>query len=233
MRANYALLFDLDGTLLDTDALHIGAYNELLSRWERSVTLDYYKTQVMGFPNDDIMQRLFPDATRSERTALADRKEELFRSRLSHLEPTRGVLRLLDWAEERHYSMAVVTNAPPANAARMLDGLGISARFQEIIIGETLPHGKPHPLPYQTALARLGVPPWRAIAFEDSASGVKSASDAGIFTVGLTTSLDAQALRSCGARETIRDFDDPRIWEWLPADRPAYVLQDGHHELGR
>ncbi len=218
MDPHFALLFDLDGTLLDTDALHLGAYNELLAQHGRCITPDYYKNYVMGFPNDDIMQRMFPGEGPQRHVELANRKEELFRKRLRKLEPTPGVLRLFDWADQRFFPMAVVTNAPKANATLMLEGLNILGRFRQIVIGETLSHGKPHPLPYQTALDRMGVSSSQAIAFEDSISGIRSASSAGIFTVGLTTSLDESVLRAAGARETVRDFEDPRIWNWLPSD---------------
>jgi HAD superfamily hydrolase (TIGR01509 family) len=218
MGARFALLFDLDGTLVDTDQHHIGAYNELLSGYGRSITVDDYRRDVMGFANDDIMRRLFPDQGSARHVELADRKEALFRARLSKLEPTAGLLRLLAWADERSFPMAVVTNAPATNAAAMLEGLRLSHRFQRIVVGEELAHGKPHPLPYQAALAHLGMRPFEAIAFEDSTSGVKSASSAGILTVGMTTSLDAQSLRAAGARDTIRDFEDPRLWRWLPQD---------------
>lgn len=224
MSARFALLFDLDGTLVDTDLHHIGAYNELLSGYGRSITVEDYRRQVMGFTNDDIMRRLFPDQSTARHAELADRKEELFRARLSGLQPTAGLLGLLAWADERAYPMAVVTNAPMSNATAMLEALELSHRFQRIIVGETLAHGKPHPLPYQTALDQLGMRPSEAIAFEDSTSGVKSASSAGILTVGMTTSLDEESLRAAGAHDTIRDFDDPRLHCWLPQDgAPAGV----------
>src|SRR5215471_9858405 len=75
MGAKFALLFDLDGTLVDTDQHHIGAYNELLSSYGRSITVEDYKRDVMGFTNDDIMRRLFPDQSSARHVELADRKE--------------------------------------------------------------------------------------------------------------------------------------------------------------
>jgi HAD superfamily hydrolase (TIGR01509 family) len=218
MDARFALLFDLDGTLVDTDLHHIGAYNELLASYGRSITVEDYRRDVMGFANHDIMRRLFPDLSSARQVELADRKEALFRARLAKLEPTAGLLRLLAWADERSYPMAVVTNAPISNAMAMLEGLELSHRFRRIIVGDELAHGKPHPLPYQTALEQLGMQPSEAIAFEDSTSGVKSASSAGILTVGMTTSLDEEGLRGAGARYTIRDFEDPRLWRWLPQE---------------
>jgi HAD superfamily hydrolase (TIGR01509 family) len=231
MGARFALLFDLDGTLVDTDLHHLGAYNELLSGYGRSITIDDYRRHVMGFANDDIMQRLFPDQSSARHVELADRKEALFRARLSQLTPTAGLLRLLAWADERSYPMAVVTNAPMSNTRAMLEGLLLSHRFRRIIVGETLAHGKPHPLPYQTALDQLGMQPFEAIAFEDSASGVKSASSAGIVTIGMTTSLDEASLRAAGARDTIRDFEDPRLRRWLPQDGAA-IDASAHPRMG-
>ena len=85
--------------------------------------------------------------------------------------------------------MAAVTNAPRLNAEMMLAGLGIAHRFKALVIGDELHHGKPHPLPYLEGLRPLGAEAERSLAFEDSRSGVQSATAAGIATVGMLTSL--------------------------------------------
>jgi HAD superfamily hydrolase (TIGR01509 family) len=216
-KGGLTLLFDLDGTMTDTDALHLAAYNGLLAPFGRDMSLAYYRAHVMGAPNDAIMQRLFPDRGADDHAAFAAAKEAAFRASVDRLEPLAGLLELLDWADAAGCARAVVTNAPRANAEMMLDGLGLKARFPTLVIGEELAHGKPHPLPYLTGLERTGSVAERALAFEDSLSGVRSASAAGIRTVGMLTSLSEAALREAGARSVAADFRDRGLWELLQA----------------
>ncbi|KAF1060441.1 HAD family hydrolase [Burkholderia gladioli] len=214
--SDITFLFDLDGTLVDTDALHLNAYNTLLARWQRSIDLDYYKTHLMGFPDDMIFGGLFPGMPAAEFTKLAAEKERLFRAQLgARLTPTAGTEALLDRIARAGLRSAVVTNAPRENARMMLEALGLGAYFETLVIGGELAHGKPHPLPYLTALESIGGDAAHAVAFEDSASGVRSASSAGIHTFGMRTALDDAQLREAGAHDTIRDFSDPRLEAWL------------------
>ncbi len=209
------LLFDLDGTMVDTDALHLAAYNALLAPFGRSMTLACYKARVMGFPNDTIMPELFPDRDAAEHARFADAKEAAFRASVDRLEPLAGLVDVLDWADAYGCARAVVTNAPRDNAELMLRGLGLRDRFSTVVIGEELEVGKPHPLPYLTGLRLTGGHADRAVAFEDSLSGVRSASGAGIFTVGMLTSLPEDALRDAGASAVAADFRDPGLWGLL------------------
>ncbi len=84
-----------------------------------------------------------------------------------------------------------------------------------LVIGDELDRGKPDPLPYLTGLSRLGSVRERALAFEDSRSGVQAASAAGIETIGLRTGLDDATLRAAGAAATIADFTDAWFLEKL------------------
>jgi HAD superfamily hydrolase (TIGR01509 family) len=206
-----ALLFDLDGTLTETDELHHRAFNELLSGFGRSMDRDTYQSRVMGFPNAEIMAWLFPEIPVAAHAALSDRKEAVFRASVGQLAPAAGLLDLLAWADAQSIPCGVVTNAVRDNAAMMLTGLVMTERFRTIVIGEDLPHGKPHPLPYITGIERLGADAARTVAFEDSRSGVRSAAAAGIACIGLTTALPAEELVAAGARFAVRDFTDPRL----------------------
>ncbi|WP_029572675.1 HAD family hydrolase [Pseudomonas syringae] len=211
-----ALLFDLDGTLIDTDELHLNAYNQLLARWGRSMDIGYYKAHVMGFPDrHDFLAACFPILKRSNTPRMAAEKEAMFRAQLVETIPVAGALRILDHAQETGLRTAVVTNAPRENAMAMLTGLGILDRFETIVIGGELARGKPHPMPYLTALELLGVTADQALAFEDSLAGVQSASAAGIHTFGMLSGLDEGQLRAAGARDIIRDFNGDALWRHL------------------
>jgi beta-phosphoglucomutase len=210
------LLFDLDGTLVDTDPLHFEAFLLLLRKHDRPpIDLELYKTRIMGFGHAEIFSMLFPDRGSADHRRLADEKEDLFRGLLRELEPRPGLFELLEWADERALPCGVVTNAPRANAMLMLRGLRLDQRFETIVFGEELPHGKPHPLPYETALSRLAGRLETAVAFEDSLSGVRSAAGARIYTVGVRSALTERALREAGASHTIDDFSDQVLWREL------------------
>ena len=211
------LLFDLDGTLTDSDHLHLTAFNQLLGEYGRSISRADYVKNIMGADNASICRYLFPDLPLAQSMPLADRKEEMFRAILADLAPTPGLHALLDWADARALPMAIVTNAPRVNAERMIGALGLAGRIPVLVIGGELENAKPHPLPYLTGLARLGGQADRAVAFEDSRSGMRAAVDAGIVSVGLTTSLPAEALEEVGAELAIADYTDPRLWELLEA----------------
>jgi beta-phosphoglucomutase len=206
------LLFDMDGTLTDTDDLHFAAFGKLLAPLGKSITRETYTHRIMGESTEAVMAWLLPGHDPAE---MADRKEELARAHAGRLTPTRGLEELLGWAAQRGLKTAVVTNAMRPNADAMLAALGIAQRFDTLVIGVELARGKPDPLPYTTALARLGVMASQALAFEDSRSGIASAVGAGVETVGITTGLDAATLRAAGARIAVADFTDPQLFALL------------------
>jgi beta-phosphoglucomutase len=211
----FSLLFDLDGTLCDTDHLHHAAFSALLQEFNRTISRDEYKSLIMGRQNEAIFRDLFPEVPETEHRTYADRKEQMFRDSLETLHPTPGLLPLLDWAEANKVGMAVVTNAPRANAERMLRGLKLEHRLPNLIIGEELERAKPDPLPYLTGLKRLGGRADCAFAFEDSLPGIRAATGAGIPTYGIRTGHGDAEMRAAGAVATIADFTDAGLWRRL------------------
>ncbi|TLP65255.1 MULTISPECIES: HAD family hydrolase [Pseudomonas] len=208
-----ALLFDLDGTLTDTDTLHLQAFRKLLHDYDgRGLTQAQFNTQVSGRSNGLLFAELFPQADAQQRQALAERKEALFRELSPTLKPLPGLLRLLEHARQHAIGTCVVTNAPRLNAEHMLGAMGIEACFEHVLVADELARPKPDPLPYLTGLQRLKAEAAQALAFEDSLPGVQAASGAGIFTVGLATTQSAERLHGAGAQLVIEDFDDPRLW---------------------
>ncbi len=210
-----ALLFDLDGTLADTDPIHYENWRAIMERFGITIDPPYYKAQFSGRLNEKIISDMLPQLSLEEGRQLSDYKEEQFREQATRLQPMAGLLELLDWMEFQDLKRAVVTNAPLENAQFMLRVLKLEAVFPIVILGEALPRGKPDPLPYQAALARLGVVPEEAIAFEDSGSGVRSAVGAGIPTVGVASSQSPEQLYEWGAKLAIADFTEPPLWDWL------------------
>lgn len=210
-----ALLFDLDGTLTDTDTLHLQALQQLLREQGRELSEAEFDAHVSGRANADMCRYLFPGRPVAKHEAFADRKEARFRALSPTLQPTAGLERLLAHAERRGIGMAVVTNAPRANAQHMLAAMGLAQRFEHVLVAEELARAKPDPLPYLTGLERLGARADHALAFEDSVPGVTAASRAGILTVGLSTSQAPQVLLEAGAQLVVKNFDDERLWQLI------------------
>jgi phosphoglycolate phosphatase len=207
-----ALLFDIDGTLADTDALHLEAFNQVFAPHGHVFDRARASKELMGFSNISISERFLPGHPPERQAAIMGQKEEAFRKLASgQMKPVAGLVKLLAMADSAGVPMVAVTNAPRPNAEMMLAGLKIMHRFKAVIIGDELAHGKPHPLPYLEGLRAAGAAPGHSLAFEDSRSGVQAASAAGIATVGMRTSLGHEDLIAAGAVATAASFDDPEL----------------------
>ena len=196
--------------MLNSDPIHEVVFEELWASRGLTMTDGFYMQNVHGRLNVDIFADFLPDE--ADPQALSEWKEAQFLDRLPKPYPAMpGVGDVIDRAVERGWQVAVVTNAMRLNAEAMLAAIGLRDRFEVIVIGEECAFGKPHPLPYITAMKALGETPASCIAFEDSPSGMRAAAASGAYPVGIRSGLDDATLRAAGAAMTIQDFTDPAL----------------------
>lgn len=220
-----ALLFDIDGTMADTDAVHLEAFNTVLAPYGHSFDRVRYTAELQGFANVSIAERFLPGLPAERAMEVMRGKEETFRELIRDMiHPVAGLIELLDRADAAGVPTVAVTNAPRANAELLLEGIGVAHRFVAVVIGDELPHGKPHPLPYLEGLRLAGADPSLSVAFEDSRSGITSATTAGLPVCGIRTSLTAQQMEEAGAVGSADDFTDPGLLRFVASRVPGLAL---------
>ncbi|KAH0855320.1 hypothetical protein HID58_013774 [Brassica napus] len=144
-----AILFDVDGTLCDSDPIHLIAFQELLQQigFNNGVPIDekFFIENIGGKHNSEIALALFPnDVTRG--LTFCEEKEALYRKLVAEkIKPLDGLIKLTKWIEERGLKRAAVTNAPKENAELMISKLGLTDFFQAVILGSECEYPKPHP----------------------------------------------------------------------------------------
>ncbi|MBD2458648.1 HAD-IA family hydrolase [Nostoc sp. FACHB-87] len=210
-----AVLFDLDGTIVNTDPIHYQAWQQMLADYNIEIDEKFYQSRISGRLNPEIVKDILPQLSPAEGQKFADDKEALFRELASHLQPLSGFAELLAWTETHQLKRALVTNAPRLNVEFVLEVLGIKEAFHTVILAEDCTAGKPDPAPYQAALNKLKINAEKAIALEDSPSGIRAAVAAGIPTIGIASTHDPQNLQTVGAFMAIPDFTDLQLWTFL------------------
>lgn len=215
-----AILFDIDGTLCDSDPIHFYSWREMLQEvgfnGGEPITEEFYVKDMSGKHNEQLFPLLFPNWDNERAMKFVDDKETMFRRlAVEHLKPVAGLDKLCKWVEDRGLKRAAVTNAPRTNAELMLSIIGLGEFFEHLIIGIECERAKPFPDPYLKALQDLGVSSARAIIFEDSVSGIKSGVAAAMPVVGLSTRNPENLLSDAGASIVIKDFADSKLWTAL------------------
>jgi HAD superfamily hydrolase (TIGR01509 family) len=219
-----ALLFDLDGTLAETDSLHLPTWADVLEPYGVQVDKDFYRESISGRNTGEIVRDLLPELSDEENRAVGDAKEARFRERATELEPLPGLVDFIERGRERGMSIVLVTNAPEENVETILLALELRDFFDTVVLADEVEAVKPDPAPYKAALKKLGVSAEEALAFEDSVSGISSSVAAGIPTVGITSSQVPERLREAGAFMTVDDFTDPRLRNAIGFTLPKYPL---------
>jgi len=205
----HAALFDLDGTLVDSEPVHRAAWTSFFDSRGWEVSEQTYVSHFVG--------RRGADAFRSVDGPWRDEDpEELLAEVLTHLDSVTvepdavpGAAELVRRVHASGVPVAVVTSATRAWVDEALDYVGVADLVSVVVTGQDVTAGKPDPEGYLTACDRLGVDPADVAAFEDSVSGVTAAADAGIARViGVLTTSNAAALRAAGAHHVVDTLVD-------------------------
>lgn len=216
LKPGAALLFDIDGTLVESDPLHLRAFNHVFAPYGHVFDKERFGRELQGFANEAIGANFLPGETAERRSEILNGKEARFRDLAAEgIEPVHGLFELLDWADVHGVPMAAVTNAPRPNADLLLDAIGVRQRFKAVVIADELAHGKPHPLPYLEGLRLLGADAVNSVAFEDSRTGIASATAAGIVTVGIATGLTPEQLVEAGAVMGVGGYGEAGVLELI------------------
>ncbi|WP_298394977.1 HAD family phosphatase [Sphingobium sp.] len=179
-----AVIFDMDGTLLETEAVHRNAFAQTAQAlgWPMS---DALLLSMVGIHRDEnermLAEHMGPDFPLARFYADSD---ALFEAAVDAGIPLRpGALLLLDHLAQAGIAMALATSTAAPYAQQRLEKTGLLPYFDVIVTRSDVERPKPHPEPYLLAAQRLGVDPAHAVAVEDSYAGVRSATAAGIATV--------------------------------------------------
>ena len=210
-----ALLFDLDGTLAETDSLHLPTWADALRPHGVEIDEHFFRQNISGRSNAKIVRDLLPDLSAEDARDLTGAQESSFRERAPELEPLPGLVDFMEEGRRRGLSLALVTNAPSENVEAVLLALELREFFDEVVLSDEVGNVKPDPAPYREALERLGVAPAEALAFEDSTSGIASAVGAGIPTVGIASTQAPETLEEAGAFMVAEHFADPELGKLL------------------
>jgi beta-phosphoglucomutase len=182
-----AVLWDLDGTLVDSAEEHWQSWRETIEAAGFTVTREQFR-QTFGQRNDAILRHWLGDGVPVEvRRALGDRKEERYRELVAAggLTPLPGAAAWVRRLADEGWRQAVASSAPRLNVEVVVEALGLARYFGALVAAEDVTHGKPAPDVFLRAAERLGVPPERCVVVEDAAAGVEAARRAGMRSVGL------------------------------------------------
>ena len=206
-----AIIFDLDGTLVDSLPYHHESWriffkNNNLEEHDFSEVLKEYK----GGGTLELMTSVFGDMyTKDELKKMTDDKEIIFRDIYkSKIYPIEGLNKFLDNLKENNILLSIGSNAIRKNVLMTIEELGITGYFSSIICGDEVSKGKPDPEMYLKTLSNLKMDKNECIIFEDSIEGVTAAKNAGIKSIGVTSSQSSEILKSFGAFKTINDYTE-------------------------
>ncbi len=181
MKLIQAVIFDLDGLMINTEELAFQA-------WQRTLAPFGY---VLDSANFNAMIGLDEDATLAyvqQITGMADGRVVLTRDFRQHmyslfdtdLKPNPGLLDLVADLKDRGLLLGIASNSPGEHVRRALTRIGLAAQFSALVSRDQVAHGKPAPDPYLTAAQRLNMKPVHCLAVEDSPVGMQSALAAGM-----------------------------------------------------
>jgi len=191
-----AVLWDMDGTLVDSAEHHYEAWRATMAELGRTLSRDEFAA-TFGLRNDAILPRYLGTAvSAADVQRIGDGKEAHYRD-LVHARGVTALPGVREWLARLRaagWRQAIASSGPRLNSETILAALGLEHALDAIIGAEDVVHGKPHPEVFLTAAARLGVDPARCVVVEDAPTGIEAGRRGGMHTIGVLTThpeLDA------------------------------------------
>lgn len=224
--APYAVIFDIDGVLIDSYQPHFESWAIIARELGQVVTQEQF-ARGFGRTSKDIIKLWWSDVlgdamTDAKVAELDDRKEAAYREVIARTKPVMaGAVELIDALHAAGLRLAVGSSAPPANVDLSLAILERGDKVEARVTGRDVTRGKPDPQVFLTGAQRLGVEPRRCAVIEDAPAGIAAANAAGMVSIGLLGTADAAGLGA--ARLIVRSLAElnPRLIQKLIDDAHA------------
>jgi len=205
-----AVVFDMDGVIVDSEPLHIRADTETFERHGIIVPRVAWD-DIFGMKSDEGLRMILDryGTGREDPLVLArEKRERYFELAKDELRLVPGVRDFIVSCRSRSLLTAVATSGLGWYQRPFLERLGMDVLFDIIVTGDEVRYGKPHPEPYLLTASRLGCTPTECVVIEDADNGIRSAKAAGCVSVGITTSLSRERLSGAGADFVVDGFGE-------------------------
>ena len=201
-----AVVFDMDGVLVDSGAHHRDAWRAMFRDAGLTPPPEFWRVTI-GRPADEAVALLVDGVDRAEARRLAEVKRAHY-TRLARrgTVAVAGARAFVDALARGGVPRAVATSATRRDLDRVLVELGLRRSFEVVVTADDVRWGKPHPEVYLKAAAGLGVDPSACVVFEDAVVGVQAARAAGMRVIGVTSAHTTDELVRAGAERAVPDF---------------------------
>jgi HAD superfamily hydrolase (TIGR01509 family) len=193
MTSKWAVLWDLDGTLVDTGSLHYSSWKAILKSYDRDITYEQF-AHTFGMNNTAVLKYWFGDPTVEFIEELSEVKESYFREHIrENVTVLPGVLAWLQRFQSWGWPQAIASSAPMKNVQALVDALELRPYFELLLSAEAMP-SKPDPAVFLEGARQLGFPASRSVVFEDAPAGVEGAYRAAMKCVAVLNTHPAESL---------------------------------------
>lgn len=191
-----AVIFDLDGTLLDNNSFHRKTWEAYLKKMGKLISEEEFNAHLNGRTNKDAVEYIYGrKMSEEESTKYTLEKEELYREIYKpFIKPVSGLLNFLEILNQKNIPMAIATSGIQPNIDFMFENIPIKKYFKTIVNSSHITHGKPHPEIYLKVASLLDVLPKNCLVFEDAVVGINSAKAAGMRVIAVATTQTKEEL---------------------------------------
>jgi beta-phosphoglucomutase len=201
-----AVIFDLDGTLLDNNSFHLKSWLEYLKNIGRNISEEEYNANINGRTNKDVIEYIFNRQLKDDEVLKHSlEKEAVYRKIYQpHITPVTGLMEFLEILKNKDIPMAIATSGIQPNIDFMFDNIPIRQYFKAVVNSSHITKGKPDPEIYLKAALLLNVDPKNCLVFEDAVVGINAAKAAGMKVIAVATTQPKEELQE--ADLIINDF---------------------------
>jgi beta-phosphoglucomutase len=219
-----ALIFDMDGVLVNSEPLHQRDWHEVFGQFGLEVPEEALG-ELQGLRGEQVIDWLRERHGEAARAVdmealILEKRRRFIEQSIPLLEATAGIDRFLR-SQKGQVPLGLVTSARLQIVGQVLKQFNWRNIFDALVGAEHVAHPKPHPEPFEKAAERFRLRPSECLVFEDSAVGIQSARAAGCQVCAVTTTRPAGELRAAGAQWTLRDFEEGAVLDGLVAGRES------------
>jgi beta-phosphoglucomutase len=199
LETTFAVIFDMDGVICDTNPYHSLAWKAFLDKHGIASSEEEFIAHMYGKSNSYILKYFFKREIVGEEFAKMEfEKEALFREIYeAHVEPISGLIEFIIDLKANGVKTAIATSAPYLNMEMILSKLPLRDKMQSLLASENVSTHKPNPEVYLKSASNLDISPERCVVFEDSFSGVTAGKAAGAKVMGVLSTYKKEELPVC------------------------------------